>query len=255
MNRWTGWLLTAMLVVPAARAEMIFTPKEASLRLAAGESGRFTYNVTETEHGLFNSMAPLWDLADSSIDLSWLSANVPIRGYMMDDEVDVEVTVTVPDDTPLGRYSGMIRGRTGFAKGNVEVDGVMLVVDVVDVVARCDQPARFVADNTESLELWVPNRSLHGVELFGSLELGDGCTLIDARYEVVDEYGEHDATGTLTVDPVTGAWQATPMVEASRRGQDRDGRHYTVTLTVVTEAGESRLVRQIVVPHDQRPDR
>ena len=70
---------------------------------------------------------------------------------------------------------------------------------------------------------------------------------------VTDEYG-----APLSIDPraLTGnsaEWAEALTVEASRRGDDLDGRLYRVTATLTDQAGNtSTATADIVVPHDQR---
>ena len=72
-----------------------------------------------------------------------------------------------------------------------------------------------------------------------------------ATYSVIDEYGVVNAAGSVTLNP-DGSYSITIMLEASRKGSDKDGRHYTITIRAQDEAGnEESAAVVVIVPHDQ----
>ena len=70
---------------------------------------------------------------------------------------------------------------------------------------------------------------------------------------MTDEYG-----APLGIDPRalagnSAGWAEALTVEASRRGDDLDGRLYRVTATLTDQAGNtSAAAADVVVPHDRR---
>jgi hypothetical protein len=57
-----------------------------------------------------------------------------------------------------------------------------------------------------------------------------------AAYQVIDEYGQIQPSGTFTPE-ADGSYAFTVELQASRNGNDRDGRHYTIEVSATDEAG------------------
>jgi len=102
--------------------------------------------------------------------------------------------------------------------------------------------------------LWPPNHEMVTVTLSGDLaDVGTG--LESVAFRVLDEYG----TVEPSIEPLTGggltalAFSRTFELEASRGGDDRDGRTYTIEATVADRACQKTTLRKtVVVPHDRR---
>lgn len=101
--------------------------------------------------------------------------------------------------------------------------------------------------------LWPPNGRPMAVTLAGSFT--DALSGIDpatAQFQVVDEYGNIQPMGTFSV-AADGTYTFGVALEASRLGQDLDGRQYRVRVSATDKAGNSASAEtQILVPHDQR---
>ena len=102
-------------------------------------------------------------------------------------------------------------------------------------------------------ELWPPNHRTVDVTLAGAAE--DAGTGIDSvSFRVLDEYGLVQPE----VAPIAGGGlprvdfsQAIPL-EAARAGKDKNGRTYTLEVTVTDRACQARTAAvTVVVPHDQ----
>jgi hypothetical protein len=102
--------------------------------------------------------------------------------------------------------------------------------------------------------LWPPNRKLVPVMVSGTITDepgGSGVNLGSAAYVVMDEYGQIQPRGSLTLG-ADGRYAFTVALEASRRGNDQHGRHYTITVSAKDNAGNPGVASTIVtVPHDQ----
>jgi hypothetical protein len=120
----------------------------------------------------------------------------------------------------------------------------------VTVGSSCAERASFVTGSDNEIELWAPNHALRSIELLGEIHLPAGCSILSANYSVDDEYGEYSGSGTLEI--TAAGYRATPLLEVSRRGNDRDGRQYTVTLSIETEADVATHSRTVTILHDQR---
>jgi hypothetical protein len=85
--------------------------------------------------------------------------------------------------------------------------------------------------------LWPPNNKMVPDMISGVL--GDALSGIDfgsAVFRVVDEYGTVQPSGAVTV-AANGHYSFTVLLEASRLGQDLDGRHYQVIVTASDRSG------------------
>ncbi|TBR18801.1 hypothetical protein EPO66_01145 [bacterium] len=92
--------------------------------------------------------------------------------------------------------------------------------------------------------LWSPDNKMVDVVIKG--EATDSLSGIDSlTFKVTDEYGK--------VQPTLTGFNSTIKLEASRNGDDKDGRTYTITATAKDKAGNESMATAIVtVPHDQR---
>jgi uncharacterized lipoprotein YddW (UPF0748 family) len=102
--------------------------------------------------------------------------------------------------------------------------------------------------------IWPPTDKMHTVTLSGDLsDIGTGIASVTFR--VIDEYGAvQPSLVPLTASGETLlAFSRTFEIEAARRGDDRDGRTYTLEATVTDRACNVTTLRTtVVVLHDQR---
>jgi probable HAF family extracellular repeat protein len=79
--------------------------------------------------------------------------------------------------------------------------------------------------------LWPPNGQLIPVTIAATItDAGSGVDPSTTAYAVEDEYGSVEPSGSLTLGQ-DGRYTATIGLEASRRGNDADGRRYTITVS------------------------
>jgi hypothetical protein len=101
--------------------------------------------------------------------------------------------------------------------------------------------------------LWPPNGKLVPVIFSGKItDTGSGVNSKTAAFEVKDEYGKIQPTGAVTLS-VSGTYSFKILLQDSRLGLDKDGRHYTITVFASDNAGNNGSKTSVVtVPHDQR---
>jgi hypothetical protein len=101
--------------------------------------------------------------------------------------------------------------------------------------------------------LWPPNGKLVPVTIAGTItDTGSGVDLDTPTYMVIDEYGQVQPKGSVTLKP-DGRYAFTIQLQASRNGNDRDGRQYTIVVSAQDEAGNmGSATTHVIVPHDQR---
>src|SRR5262249_2150539 len=99
---------------------------------------------------------------------------------------------------------------------------------------------------------WPPNGKSVSVTVSGSITPGtqvippSGTT-----YAVIDEYGLVRPSGTVTLG-ANGSYSFTIQLEASRNGDDLDGRQYPITVRARDKVGNVGSASTVVtVPHDQ----
>ena len=241
--RRLAWLL--LLLPLGLQAAPRYSPGEIELTMKPGERRSISYTITADGAA---AIAPYMWYEDEGLPGEWLGP-LKARWHWFTSSASQTVTIEIPADAVPGTYRGRLLGFvSGGAHSFQRGDGVELTVSLASDCAG----AEFVAGSDNDFELWAPNHALRSVELFGELRLASGCTVIEARYEVVDEYGEYSGSGELEITANGTGYRATPLVEVSRQGKDRDGRHYTVTLSIETEAGIATHTRSIVVLHDRR---
>ena len=71
---------------------------------------------------------------------------------------------------------------------------------------------------------------------------------------MIDEYGEcePEVQDILPEDIIDGNWERTIELMASRRGNDKDGRTYTIIVTATDNLGNAITKEiEVIVPHDQ----
>jgi hypothetical protein len=78
---------------------------------------------------------------------------------------------------------------------------------------------------------------------------GSGVKEGSAAYVVMDEYGQIHPSGNFMLGP-SGQYGFTVALEASRRGNDQDGRHYTIAVSAKDNLGNPGFKSAVVtVPH------
>ena len=100
--------------------------------------------------------------------------------------------------------------------------------------------------------LWPPDGRMVSVTVSGSsLDRLSGMDRASASFAVVDEYGTIQPSGPVTLGS-GGGFSFPVSLQASRRSDDADGRHYTITVTAADLAGNrGSATAVVVVPHDQ----
>jgi hypothetical protein len=134
--------------------------------------------------------------------------------------------------------------RSTDAAGNAET--------AQSLVVQIDKTAPTVSLSATPDRIWPANNQPFEVSLAGT---GSDAVsgLASVSYTVTDEYGTPLSIPARALAGTSAAWAEALTVEASRRGDDRDGRLYRVTATVTDTAGHTATATaDIVVAHDQR---
>jgi len=137
-----------------------------------------------------------------------------------------------------------VQYRSTDRAGNVEA--------VKNLTVQIDKSAPTATLTANPTIIRTPNGKPVTIQLRGTG--GDAVSgLLSVNYTVTDEYGATLAIPTRTLSGDSAVWTDSIDVEASRRGDDLDGRLYRITATITDVAGNaSTATVDIVVSHDQR---
>jgi len=99
--------------------------------------------------------------------------------------------------------------------------------------------------------LWPPNGKLVPVTVSGTItDDGSDVASDTATYAVTDEYASVQPSGTFSVRS-DGSYAFPIDLQASRNGNDRDGREYIITVYAKDTAGNTgSAATRVIVPHD-----
>ena len=100
--------------------------------------------------------------------------------------------------------------------------------------------------------LWPPNGRMVPVIISGTItDAGSGVDAGTAAYAVTDEYGQVQPKGSVTLRP-DGRYSFTIQLQASRNGNDQNGRKYIITVGAKDNDGNmGSAATGVTVPHDQ----
>ncbi len=194
------------------------TPPVKKIEVGTPSSGQYTLQVIGTGSGDFT----LW-----------------FAGYDINGASSVQ---TVSGTVTTGQ-------KFGFLVGYSSAPGSPINVVPLDTTP----PAITVSANPSTL--WPPNGKMVPVTVSGTITDnepgGTGINLSTPAYKVIDEYGQVQPTGSLSLDS-SGNYSITILLEASRNGNDEGGRQYKITVSAVDNAGNPGSSSTVVsVPHDQ----
>jgi hypothetical protein len=114
--------------------------------------------------------------------------------------------------------------------------GSAYVFDLVSPPEDTTPPVLTVSASPTTLR--PPNGQLVPVMVSGTItDEPDGSGVSSAAYTVTDEYGQIQPNGTVTPDEADGSYAFTVELQASRRGNDQNGRHYTIKVSATDNAG------------------
>ena len=231
-------------------AQISFAPNGLTVNVAPGETVSVPITVSLENTSLPNSYAS-FGLAHvgGSLDRNWINNQIYMSLNSWYKTRQAVLQIKVPADAQGGSYNGILK--TVWLRSNESVAPAEFEINVdVDSFVSCSQVPLFsnIAASQESINI-RNNKQVH-IVLSGSVTVPDGCEIDSPQYQLTDEYGELDIIEDLQVDEGGSFAVAIPMV-ASRKGDDKDGRLYTVKFVAENEAGVGESVEtNIVVKHD-----
>jgi subtilisin family serine protease len=123
---------------------------------------------------------------------------------------------------------------------------------LVDAFAVADTTPPVITLAASPATLWPPNGKMVPVTIAGTMtDSPFGVNASTAAYAVTDEYGLVQPSGKITLGG-NGNYVFTIQLQASRDGNDKDGRQYTITVSAQDNAGnKGSAATGVTVPHDQ----
>jgi hypothetical protein len=179
--------------------------------------------------------------------------------------VQVTLSASDPDDSVAATVYSVDGGApvTYSAPFTVSGDGIHTVsffsTDVATnqerpnaLALKIDGTSPTVSSATNLTTLWPPDGRAVSVSVSGVVaDTTSGVDPSNARFSVVDEYGQVQPNGSISLAS-GGRYSVTIPLIASRDGGDRDGRTYAIVVRVQDNAGNLGTATTVVtVPHDQ----
>lgn len=231
-------------------AQISFEPSEITVKVAPGDIVSVPVAVSLQDTALPNSYASFGLAhAGGSLNRSWINNQVYVSLNSWYKTRQVVLRVRIPENAEGGVYTGHLK--TVWLRSNEGVAPTQLKINVdVDGFVGCSQVPLFSDIAASESSILARNKKQVGVDFSGSIAMTEGCEISSAEYQLVDEYGELDRTEEVTVNADGSFAVSVPML-ASRKGNDKDGRLYTVKFSAENEAGVGESVEtNVVVEHD-----
>jgi hypothetical protein len=231
-------------------AQITFAPNGLTVNVAPGETVAVPITVSLEETSLPDTYAS-FGLAHvgGSLNRNWINSQIYMSLNSFYKKRQAVLQVKIPADAQGGLYNGILK--TVWLRSNESVAPAEFEINVdVDSFVSCSQVPLFsdIVSPQESINM--RNNKPVEIEFSGSVAVSDDCKIDNAQYQLTDEYGELDEVDDLQLSDDGSFTVAVPMV-ASRKGNDKDGRLYTVKFMAANEAGFGESVEtKIVVMHD-----
>jgi len=141
---------------------------------------------------------------------------------------------------------------TGCTYTQCCLDGPCAVVGVFINNTAFDTSPPVVTASATPKSLWPPKGQLVAITISGTItDTGSGVDPSSAIFAVNDEYGQIQPAGPITLG-AGGAYSFIVTLQASRLGNDHDGRQYVITVSAKDNAGNLGSGNVVItVPHDQ----
>ena len=122
----------------------------------------------------------------------------------------------------------------------------------IDTMSPVPTPPPAITIAATPATLWPPNGRMVPVTISGTITDADSDVDVSTvAYAVTDEYRQVQPTGSVTLRS-DGRYSFTIQLQASRNGNDQNGRQYTITVSAQDHAGNTgSAATAVIVPHDQ----
>lgn len=185
----------------------------------------------------------------------WYRSGVQVTLSATDDISGVAHTYYQVDGGAQQTYAGpfTVSGDGNHTVTFWSVDNTGNVETAQEQAINIDTTAPALTASANPSVIWPANGGMVNVTISG--KISDSLSGVDTgsgSYATVDSHGKVQPAGSFTI-AADGTYTFTVRLEASRLGQDRNGRTYTFTLHAKDLAGNAGSTTVVVtVPHDQR---
>jgi len=241
-----------LMATEAGAAKITFEPNELSATVAPGEFVTVPVAVSLADTTTPSSYASFsLSRVDGTLEPAWINSQIYVSLNSWYKTRQVPFQVKVPVDAKKGKYKSVFR--TVWLRSNEQVAPADLVINVeVAETFSCNQVPLFSDISSTEDTINARNNKEVAIDLSGVVSSPDGCDIVNAWFQLTDEYGELDRTEPLEIKDDGMFSVAVPMI-ASRKGNDKDGRLYTVKFLAENESGVGESpVTSVVVLHDNR---
>lgn len=236
-----------ILTTAAYGATIVYQPEEMSMMAKPGEVVPVDFEIAFDTRGR-NTLYVTGLEVVGDIPAHWVNLKMPVM-VISDRQVRIAAEVAISEFASPGTYQAIIMV-TG-ERSRMPVDTGKGVAIKLEIKKTCQEAPTFNNITIGPDAIKAQRGKTVNIEIQGMVTVADGCHLSKAGYSLKDEYGQLDNNGKLELDSMGNFSIALP-VKASRLGQDKDGRTYTVTLFATNEAGRSKSGNfEISVKHDQ----
>jgi hypothetical protein len=153
-------------------------------------------------------------------------------------------TVSYPGPTTWqANLSGLTEGENVLTAASADAAGNAVTATTTVVLAT--KPPQITLTTTPDV-IWPPNHKMVPVTIGGGID-ANGATIKSVSISVSDEYGKYQYNNLK--------FGSTVMLEAWRKGNDKDGRKYTITVVITDKAGnKTAKTATVTVPlKDPKP--
>jgi len=233
-------------------AQLSFNPANMGIAMSPGEARTITFKTSLAEATQSSSFASFFvALTSGSLPRTWVTRSDYITLNGPQGSGAVSLTISVPASAHAGTYTGAIRPTGIRASEQTTTEVLNLYVEVMEKGA-CNQPPTISGVVAGESIVRANNKKPLTFEFTGNISSLPGCTTEKAYFILSDEYGELDKSEPIQLDDAGNFRVAIPVI-ASRQGNDKDGRLFTVAFGADNEAGTTVGGEQrIVISHDSR---
>lgn len=245
-------LALLVLVSEANSATISFDPNGTVINVAPGQVVTVPVSVSLTGTTLPNYYASFGVIySGGTLDRRWMSGGgyVALNSWYKSREIMLQIKP--PVDAAAGSYSLTFSPAWLNSNEKLVATDLTIYVNVGAQVACQDVPSFSpIASSADAIEM--RNNKPVTVELSGKVSVPDGCEVDALRYVLNDEYGELDRVENVDLN-TDGSFSVGVLMVASRKGADKDGRHYSIRFVAENESGSGESAETVfVVTHDNR---
>jgi len=245
-------LALLVLVSEAHSATISFDPNGKVVDVAPGQVVAVPVSVSLNGTTLPNYYASFGVIySGGTLNRSWMSGGGYVTLNSWYKSRDIMLQIKPPVDAAAGSYTLTFSPAWLNSNEKLVATELTLYVNVVAQTACKDVPSFSpIASSADSIE--TRNNKPVTVELSGNVSVPDGCEVEALRYVLNDEYGELSLEEAVALG-ADGSFKVGVQMVASRKGSDKDGRHYSIRFIAENESGIGESEDTVfVVTHDNR---